>query len=48
MSLIKSDNDPDCFVEVGNMRRLHETIILCEKCREDRETKLEWEEGQGP
>lgn len=32
--LIDSDDDPDCFVEVGNMRRLHKEIILCEPCRE--------------
>jgi hypothetical protein len=35
--LIDSDEDGDCFVEVGNMRRLHKTIILCESCREDRD-----------
>ena len=32
-SLIDSDDDPECFVEIGNMRRLHQTIILCENCR---------------
>lgn len=31
---IDSDNDPDCFVETGNMRRLHDTTIMCEPCRE--------------
>ena len=25
--LIDSDDDPDCFVETGNMRRLHQTVI---------------------
>ena len=35
--LINSDDDPDCFVEVGNMRRMHKTIALCEKCRHERE-----------
>ena len=32
--LIDSDDDPDVFVEVGNMRRLHTTKIMCEPCRE--------------
>lgn len=36
---IDSDEDPECFVEVGNMKRLHKEIILCEPCRERR-----WEE----
>ena len=38
-----SDNDPDCFVEVGNMRRMNETIILCDQCRERREMEFEVE-----
>ena len=32
---IDSDDDPDCFVEVGNMRRLHSTKVMCEKCRDE-------------
>ena len=39
---IDSDFDPDCFVEVGNMRKLNQTIVLCEKCREEREKDLEY------
>lgn len=39
--LIDSDDDPDCFVEVGNMRRLHRTIILCVRCREQYYEDLE-------
>ena len=35
--IINSDADPDCFVEVGNMRRMHKEIILCKPCREKRE-----------
>ena len=31
---IDSDIDCDCFVDVGNMRRMHKTIVLCEACRE--------------
>lgn len=43
---IDSDDDPDCFVEVGNMRRYHETIILCERCREERLEKEEADASQ--
>lgn len=32
--IIDSDDDPECFVEVGNMRHLYKTKILCEPCRE--------------
>lgn len=38
---IDSDEDPDCFVEVGNMRRLHKTVILCAGCRDERERQEE-------
>jgi len=33
-AFVDSDDDPECFVEVGNMRRLHKTIVLCEACRD--------------
>lgn len=36
-AIFDTDNDPDCFVEVGNMRRLHKTKIICMYCREDAE-----------
>jgi hypothetical protein len=39
-SLIDSDDDPECFVEIGNMRRLHQTIIICENCRGRRDDDL--------
>lgn len=42
---INSDDDPECFVEIGNMRRLHKTIILCESCRNERWEELERQEG---
>ena len=32
---IDSDFDCDCFVEVGNMRRLHKTEVMCERCRDE-------------
>ena len=38
---IDSDDDPECFVEVGNMRRMNWTIILCDRCREEREMEAE-------
>ena len=31
---IDSDFDPDCFVEVGNMRAQTETKVWCERCRD--------------
>ncbi len=42
-SLIHPDDDPDCFVEVGNMRRLHKGIVLCERCRGQHESELDQE-----
>ena len=44
---IDSDFDCDCFVEVGNMRRLHKTIVLCENCR-DYEEYLRYEHDTQP
>jgi len=32
-TLINSDDDPDCFVYVGNYKRLHAERVMCEKCR---------------
>jgi len=41
---IDSDDDPECFVEVGNMRRLNETIIVCEACRDrDERDRIDYE-----
>lgn len=40
--IFDSDEDPDCFVEVGNMRRLTETKVYCVQCR-DRLHELEME-----
>lgn len=34
--LIDTDDDPECFVEVGNMRCMNWTEIVCEPCRERR------------
>ncbi len=48
---IDSDDDPDCFVETGNMRRLHCTTVMCEPCRErawDHQQERLMEDGPGP
>lgn len=42
--LIDSDFDLECFVETGNMRRLHETVVLCESCRDKRAAEDEAED----
>lgn len=34
-AFIDSDSDPDCFVEIGNMKRLHKEVVWCESCREE-------------
>jgi hypothetical protein len=47
-ALVDTDFDTDFYVEIGNMRHLHMTIGLCERCRDDRETALEREEAMGP
>ena len=42
-AIFDSDDDPDCFVEIGNMRRMTQTLILCENCRGRREDELEYQ-----
>jgi hypothetical protein len=42
--LVNSDNDPACYVEVGNMRRMTWTECVCELCRVEREQKREAED----
>jgi len=44
--LINSDDDPDCFVEVGNMRRMTWTETVCKSCRDAREERAEREADQ--
>lgn len=39
--LVDTDDDCDCYVEVGSMRRQTETICLCEPCRWRREEQAE-------
>jgi len=48
--LIDTDDDPDCYIEVGNMRSQTKTVCVCEHCRElrlDRDERLQWAEGEG-
>jgi hypothetical protein len=45
--LIDSDDDPDCFVEVGNMRRMTSTMVLCEPCRERMEDEIHYQQTMG-
>jgi hypothetical protein len=34
--IIDSDFDPDCFVEVGNMRAQTKDVVWCESCRDEK------------
>jgi hypothetical protein len=44
--LFDSDADPDCFVEVGNMRSMNWTETVCRSCRDAREERAEHEADQ--
>ncbi len=39
--LVDTDDDCDCYVEVGNMRNQTQFICLCEPCRWRREEQAE-------
>ncbi len=45
---IDSDWDGECFVEVGNMKRQHQTKVMCEPCRDKYFEKLEDDSNHGP
>lgn len=45
---IDSDDDPDCFVEVGNMRRLNQTNVMCERCRDEYFALMDWQAERQP
>ena len=45
-ALTDSDDDPECFVEVGNMRRLHKTEVMCENCRDYYYDELTSDQGE--
>lgn len=40
-AFIDSDDDPFCFVEMGNQRRAHVEVVWCESCRERKMTEEE-------
>ena len=35
--LVDTDADPDCWIEIGNMRRMTEDVAVCLSCRDARE-----------
>ena len=35
--IFDTDDDPKCWVEIGNMRRLNKCVPICEACRWVRE-----------
>lgn len=37
-----SDSDPECFVEIGDMKRRTSTIILCESCRDEHQAEQDY------
>ena len=39
--MFDSDDDPDCFVEAGNMRRMTKDAVICEGCRDTMERNHE-------
>lgn len=41
-----SDADPDCFVYVGNYKRLHKDVIMCEPCRDDHEIDMDQQDTE--
>lgn len=38
---VDTDDDPGCYIEIGNQRRLHMEVCVCEFCREGREIDAE-------
>lgn len=43
-ALVDTDDDPESYVEIGNMRAQTETVCLCERCREE---KMDEMAGEG-
>lgn len=44
--LVDTDDDCDCYIEVGNMRKQTKTICVCEPCRERRQMAAENEQTE--
>lgn len=44
--LVDTDDEPEAYVEVGNMRAQTETLCLCRNCRERHEEELESQQEQ--
>ena len=34
-ALVDTDEGVDCYVDIGNQRRLEKIVCICEKCREE-------------
>jgi hypothetical protein len=43
-STVDTDKDADCYVELGNKRRLHKTVCMCQRCRERHWHEIEYQE----
>lgn len=43
---IDTDDDPGCYVEIGNMKRLHKEVPICEPCREERQEAADHAAGR--
>ena len=39
--IFDTDDDPDCWIEVGNMRRMTWEVPVCEPCRQIRLDEIE-------
>lgn len=45
-TLVDTDDEPEAYIEIGNMRRMTWTICVCRPCRERREDQDEREADQ--
>lgn len=43
--LVDTDDEPEAYVEVGNMRTQTQTVCMCRNCRERHEEELERRDG---
>ncbi len=45
---VDSDKDGDCYVYVGNYKRQHDTVVMCEGCRSRHWDEIEYQEFMTP
>ncbi len=43
---VDCDDDPDCFVYVGNFKRYHGEMVMCESCRDEMEIDMEQQDAE--